>query len=283
MLLTIYLGRCLPGYESPAMAAQTHGALDMAGQSNIPECGTPSLTSMNAIMDVSLPHSNAEDTSQWAMAGQAAMDISQDDAGCINPRLLSGTAHQPSPPPTTYDGDCPMLGDEDMDQDESHRIPTSMPDPVTECPTVDKGMDDVIDATPRAATRLMEDEHLDDVENEMKTSQGSRQAYEDENCQHDVASIPAKQNGSNGSSFVSGHSILSNAATSTSRIGAEHHKPTPLLHRQNLRQKCKAVSIPDDESDGDEDNVPIGVKSDSEKFTSIWEPETIMEFVSTIA
>ena len=160
MLLTIYLGRCLPGYESPAMAAQTHGALDMAGQSNIPECGTPSLTSTNAIMDVSLPHSNAEDTSQWAMAGQAAMDVSQDDAGCINPRLLPGTAHQPSPPPTAYGGDCPMLGDEDMDQDESHRIPTSMPDPVTECPTVDKGtegahlgesmdkeMDDVADET----------------------------------------------------------------------------------------------------------------------------------------
>jgi len=200
---------------------------------------------------------------------------------------------------TAYGGDCPMLGDEDMDQDESHCIPTSMPDPVTECPTVDKGtegahvgesmdkeMDDVIDETPRAATRLMEDEHLDDVENEMKTSQGSRQAYEDENCQHDVPSIPAKQNGSNESSFVSGHSILSNAAT---WIGAEHRKPTPLLHKQtnsdrlNLRQRRKAVSIPDGESDGDEDNVPIGVKSDSEKFTSIWEPETITEFVSAIA
>lgn len=250
MLLTIYLGRCLPGYESAPTSDRINGPADAAGQSNIPECASPP-TSPKAMVDVSLPQCNAEDLNQ---AGQAAMDISQDDRA-IDPRLLSGTARLPPPSSTAYDGDCPMLTDEDVNQD----TPS-----IGE--TLDEEMDDVANEKQCTAMRHIE---LDGVNNETKNSEATGQAAadDDESCQPDVAGGGSDDgNGSDGTS---------------SSIEAKRRKPKALPEKR----KRKAVSMLDVESDGDEDDVPLCPKPDSVKIqlSSIWEPEAITEFVSITA
>jgi hypothetical protein len=218
---------------------------------------SPLPSSAQITMDTSEVQSSAEDTSPLPSSERTAMDISED----ISPspsfeRTAMDISEDISPSPSSERTAM------DTSQVQFNAEDTSAPPTSIDVSQAGTGLSYLLSPTPTAY-----DEDQDTLVDRHRIQSDHSPDANDNGVEREMV------DGSNGSLLTSDYS------TSSTRIQLPQARVAQKTHK-----KRKALLTPDASCDDSEDCVPPVDKCNSsqDRFTSMWVPETVTEYVSTV-